>query len=65
MKEATTYTRPDADKSNKSGTEQAPQNTTDRVSEVDQANSELAEEKRTRTTDEQQPGAAEQDVSAR
>ncbi|MCQ4164710.1 hypothetical protein [Tahibacter harae] len=65
MKEATTYTKPDASNSNKSGAEGAPQNAADRVNEVDQANSELAEEKRTRATDEQQPGAAEQDVSAR
>lgn len=65
MKEATTYTRPNADNSDKSGAARVPQKPADRAAEVDQANAELADEKLTRATDEQPSGDVAQDISER
>lgn len=64
MKEPTTYTKPNVDNS-KPGADGVPEKSADAAVAIDKANAELADEKRSRATDDQQPGAAETEASTR
>lgn len=64
MKEPTTYTKPNTDNS-KPGADALPEKATDPSVQIDKANAELADEKRSRATDDQQPSRAEPETSNR
>lgn len=64
MKQPTTYTKPNTDNS-KPGADAVPEKSADPSVRIDKANTELADEKRSRATDDQQPSAAEPETSKR
>ena len=64
MKEPTTYTKPNTDNS-KPGADAVPETSTDPSAQIDKANAELADEKRSRATDDQQPSAGGPETSRR
>ena len=64
MKEPTTYTKPNADNSTPA-VDAVVEKSADSAIAIDKANDELADEKQSRATDDQQPTAAEPEVSTR